>query len=139
MMKINGSITVLINKESTTIEIWDVDANLLIADITLDPEQLSMALSRLSNTPCKELKINDFCLDKLGKTMIYKSFEFELPDDTDYSNRVERAEEIIKKICPEGWISDNYFDSQNSFFTKNNKQYARCIIRTWVEKESHGD
>lgn len=30
------------------------------------------------------------------------------------------------------WVSDNYFQSQDSFFSKDGKNYARAVIRRWV-------
>jgi hypothetical protein len=52
----------------------------------------------------------------------------------DYKERnevaVKAAAEYVAKNRP-GWIARTYFGSQNSFFTKNGKQYARCTIERW--------
>ena len=63
-MKIKGNISILINQEHTTIEIHDADASIKFLSIQLSPEQLSSALSRLSQVPCV---IDLRGLDKIGK------------------------------------------------------------------------
>jgi len=131
-MKIKGQISILINRESTTIKLVDDDASVTFAVVTLTPEQLSSALSRLVNTDC-EIDVNH--LNKIGKKMENKSFEILLPDNVDrYSDTdVLRslAQDEVNKLGQD-WIVDSYFSSQNTFFTKDKKSYVRCTIRRWV-------
>lgn len=131
-MKINGKITFLVGQEQTTIELIDDNASTTFAKITLTPEQLSSALSRIAYTECD---IEVFGLDKLGKRMEHKKFDFEIPKDIDKKELVKLSQELIDKEN-EGWISDGYFSSQDSFFQKDGKNYARCMVRRWVDIES---
>lgn len=77
-MKINASLTLLINSDSTTIEVRDSDASICFLRIKLDPEQLSAALSRLANVKCDAEVLS---IDKIGKTHVCDTYEFEIPDE----------------------------------------------------------
>ena len=129
-MKIEGKISIFIGRDSTTIEIYDTNANIKFCQIELTPEQLSSALSRLSYTECKSVHV--MSLDKVGKKHEHKTMEFELPRDVSFKSRHSVANIVSLNVCPEGWTPDNYFGSQDSFFQKDGKQYARCIIRRYV-------
>jgi hypothetical protein len=126
----NASISILINRDYTTIELHDEDAAMTFIEIKLTPEHLSDALSRLAHVPCKAEIIG---IDKIGKKMEHKTLEFEIPENSGWGEeRRNIASKYAKKACPEGWEPDNYFGSQNSFFSKDEKQFARCIIRRYV-------
>jgi len=131
-MKINGKITFLVNSDFTTIELIDDDASVTFAKVKLTPEQLSSALSRLSHTDCD---IELVGLNKVGKKMEHKQFEFELPrngmSSKDSDELFGIAQELLDKTN-EGWVSDGYFSSYNSFFSVGGKRYARCVVRRWV-------
>lgn len=133
-MKIqNGAIDILIGTESTTIKLYDRDAGLAFAHVTLTPEQLSAALSRQSRTDC-EIEVHG--LNNVGKKMENKTHEFELPVDFT-SNRIDSRGALYEqavKTCPDGWIPENYFGSKDSFFTRDGKNYARVTIRRWILK-----
>jgi hypothetical protein len=124
----NAAISILINENYTTIELYDEDAATQFAEVTLTPAQLSQALSRICNTKCK-IEVNG--LDHVGKTMKHKTFQFEIPEKYDYDNKSLIAAKYALKACPEGWESDMYFNSQNSFYKEDGKQFARCTIRRW--------
>jgi len=143
-MKLNGKITILINQDETTIEIMDDKASVTIVKITLTPEQLSSALSRLARTDCE---LETFNLDKIGKQMEIKTFEYEHPStltllsvfgpnaniDINDENLAKYAKYLLDKDENNvNWIPDKYFKSQNSFFTKDNIKYFRGIARRWV-------
>ena len=135
-MKINGKITILINRENTRIELYDEDSSITFARLELTPEQLSSALSRLAYTPCI-MEVNG--LDKLGKKQEVKTLEFQLPREHMRSNDHDELHEIAQKILDEeneGWQAENYFQSQNSFFYKDEIRlpYARCTCRRWIDK-----
>ena len=121
-------ISILIGQESTTIEIYDSASSTTFVRVKLTPDQLSSALSRLSHSPC-ECSVHN--LERLGKTHEVTKFEFEIPE-TDWKTREKIAKETAEKLCPEGWKSDGYFSSQDSFFTKDGKKMARVTIRRWV-------
>lgn len=128
-MKIKGNISILINQEHTTIEVHDADASIKFLSIQLTPEQLSSALSRLSQVPCV---IDLHGIDKIGKRMEHKKFAFEIPKEINNSTHTEKLREIAQSLLTDGWIAEGYFASQDTFFVKDGKQYARCIIRRWV-------
>lgn len=125
-MKINGKISILIDREKTKIELFDENSRITFATATLTPEQLSSALSRLSLTECS---IDVHELQKVGKKLEHKELVFEVRSAYEKS---EDAYKIACEIVDDGWIPDSYFGSKNSFFTKDNKHYARCTIRRWV-------
>ena len=128
-MKIKGKIPILINLEYTTIEIKDADAGFTFCEIQLSPEQLSSVLSRLGQVPCV---IDLHGLDKIGKKMENTKFEFEIPVELRGSNHSEELHKIATSLLSDGWQADTLFQSQDSFFQKDGKQYARCTIRRWV-------
>ena len=132
----DARISILIGSESTTIELIDNTSSITFASVTLTPEQLSNALSRVTYTPCQ---IDVKGLDKLNKKMVNKYHEFEIPKDIPYSDKNKILSDIIKDTLPDGWISDNYFSSQNTFFKKDGKDYARTTIRQWVDIEEEID
>ena len=129
-MKIKGDITMLVNSDSTSIEIRDRSANITFLRIELSPSDLSKMLSRLGHVPC-ELEIN--ALDKIGKKHENKKFEFEVPEKVDrWRMNHNELEKHANSLLSDGWVSDGYFQSQDSFFSKDDKDWARCTIRRWV-------
>jgi hypothetical protein len=128
-MKLKGNISILINRESTTIEIRDSEANTMFVEITLTPEQLSEVLSRMKYTACE---IEVFGLDRVGKKHENKRFEFVVPSDLKGKRDSEKLREHAQTLLTDGWIADGYFSSQDSFFTKDGIDYARVTIRRWV-------
>lgn len=126
----NAKITILIGSDKTTIELHDTDAGIQFMTIELTPNQLSQALSRISHTPCK-MSING--IERIGKVMEMDKIEFECNGLSRYSN-LDEIVKLGKKNTPDGWICDNYYGSQTSFFTKSGKQHARATIRRWVDK-----
>jgi hypothetical protein len=127
-MKLNdASITILVSENNTTIKIYDEDADVQFCEIELTSKQFCQALGRLAHTHC-EIEVRG--LEKLGKKMEHKNFEFEI-SNKDYGDKVVACQ-IVKKLCPDGWTPDYYFGSRGSFYGNNDKSYARCIIRRWV-------
>jgi hypothetical protein len=129
-MKLNkAAITILLSKEGMKIELHDQDASITFAEIFLDTVQTCQALSRLGYTGC-EIELRG--LDRVGKKMEHKKIEFEIPEGYYKRSHKKDLETLAEKACPEGWISSNYFNSQDSFFIKDGKRYARTTIRRWV-------
>lgn len=126
----NGRITILFDHDGMSIELHDYDASLTFAAIRLTPEQTVKAFSRLGYTEC-DIEVKG--LDKIGSKMENKHFEFEIPDVGWGSKRTDTAIRIVQEVCPEGWEPDLYFQSQNSFFSKDGQDFARTIIRRWVK------
>jgi len=128
-MKLKGKISMFIGVEETTIRIQDENSNIEFVEITLTPAQLSSALSRLAYTPCN---IEVRGLDRVGKKHENKEFEFEISEKLSRERKTEQLREIAQSMLTDGWIAEGYFNSQNSFFTKDGVSYARCTIRRWV-------
>jgi hypothetical protein len=128
-MKLEGRISVLINRDETTIEVEDENANARFLKITLTPEQLSAALSRQMAVEC-EIEVKG--LEKIGKKHENKTFEFEIPSDLANSRNENELQKLAQSLLNDGWIAERYFSSQDSFFKKDGVQYARCTIRRWV-------
>lgn len=129
-MKIkDGRITMLFNENGATLELRDSDSSIMFVEVKLSNKQVCQMLSRLCHTDCESMEV--FHLDKVGKTMEHKTFEFRIPK-VSYQEQEEIAIKTIKKVCPEGWEPDNYFKSRDSFFIKNGQEYARCIIKRWL-------
>jgi len=128
-MKLEGRISVLINRDGTTIEVEDENANARFLKITLTPEQLSAALSRQMAVEC-EIEVRG--LEKIGKKHENKRFEFEIPSDLASSRNDLELQKLAQSLLNDGWIAEGYFSSQDSFFKKDGVQYARCTIRRWV-------
>ena len=126
-------ITILVGRENTIIEVEEGFSGQTFLRVQLTPEQLSSALSRMSGTKCESAKV--FGYDRLNKKHEHKFFEFELPEYlSSYEDRHSQAlKDYAESIIPEGWRSDGYFRSQKSFFDKDGKDYARVVIRRWVE------
>lgn len=127
-MKLEGKITILINRDETTIEIKDENANVRFVSVKLTPEQLSAALSRQMCVEC-ELEVKG--IENVGKIHENKSFEFEIPESLPTRRNELELQKIAQSKLSDGWIADAYFGSQNSFFKKDGKQYARVTIRRW--------
>ena len=128
----NAKITIMVDQSRTTIELHDSKSSILIASIELTAEQFCRAIGRGAYTECV-IEMND-SLHLLNKTMENKYFEFEIPD-VGYKEEQRVAKEQVIKLCPEGWEPDLYFASQDSFFRKDEKSFARCTIRRWVNDE----
>lgn len=127
-MKIEGKITLLIGSEYTTIRLEDEVASTVFCEVTLTPQQLSDALSRLANTSC-DIKL--YGLDKLGKKHEHDTFVFRIPDKISRNDR-DKLREIANSMLSDGWTTTDSFSSQGSFFTRNGDDYAQCTIRRWV-------
>lgn len=132
-MKIDAQITILSSyDDSIKIKVYDKTSGTTFLDLTLTREQfINATMNRLGNT---EVESAHLCnLDKVGKTMEMETLEFEMPDGSEFRDK-EVAASLVHEKCPDGWIPDTSFSSQNSFFTKmkSNGRYARTTIRRWV-------
>ena len=129
-MEIDGNITMLFNDDGLKIEVQDRSSSLTFLRIKMNPVQVSQAFSRLAHTDCENIEVHG--IDKIGKKMEWTKFEFKFPDNIPHKERVRHAQAIAISQCPEGWEPDLYFESKDSFFVKDNIQYARCTIRRWI-------
>lgn len=127
----NAKISILINRDHTYIELIDNDSSTNFAQVKLTPEQLSSALSRMSHTDC-EISLSG--MERVGKKMEVSTLEFEIPfSPFEVRDNYEEIHKIALTLSSDGWIPDNYYQRQNTFFKKEDKQYARTTIRRWIE------
>ena len=112
-------------------ELWDRVSGTMFARITMDSDSFAKALGGLSEVKCEKADV--FALDRLNKKHEHKTFEFPLPEDVGFGDCKPAAIQAAKDAAPVGWTSDCSFSSQNSFFQKDGKPWARTIIRRWVE------
>jgi hypothetical protein len=122
----DGRITMLFNEEGLHIDLFD-SLSLRFCAIHLNKEQVCQALSRLAFTHC-DIEVQK--LENVGKQMIHEYLVFEVSKYHD----VEEACKIARELCTGGWVPDLSFNSQDSFFSKDGKNYARTIRRKWVAK-----
>lgn len=131
-MKIEGRISILFSEDGLRIEVKDPNSTITFLMASLNKEQTCMAMSRLGQTEC-ELELRS--LDLVGKKHESKEFVFEIPE-SHYNLRAPTHMKCKAALLEQGlieeWIPDNYYQSQNSFFKKDGKHYARTIIRRWV-------
>lgn len=124
-------ISMLINQEGTTIELFDSKSSRTFARVMLTNDQLATMLSRLHRTEC-EIELDN--LDLIGKQREVKYFAFEIHKDAQNHKDIlhqKCLEELHNKGMLE-WVPDCAYSSRNSFFTEDGKSYARTIIRRWV-------
>lgn len=114
------------------IEIYDKTSCSPFLYLELTREQfINATMNRLGNTDVQYASVRN--LEILGKKIELGSFEFELPDKISSYRDKAKIIELAKEKCPEGWVPDLSFSSQNSFFyNKEEKQCARAMMRRWI-------
>ena len=130
-----GTISIFVNRESTTIHVRDEASGVSFCEVTLTPEEFSSALSRLADTPCN---ITVRGVDKIGKKHEHKSFVFEIKERPAYHEH-DGIRALAQQLLDEegdGYISDGYFKSQDSFFERDGKLYAKCSVRRWINQDT---
>jgi len=129
-MKIDGKITIHrihSGRECIEIEFVDVQSGTKFALAELSLEAFADAITGRGMVECTI----DVCgLERVGKVMHVKSIKFPLLDLAP-DKKVAACKEVAR-ICPEGWVPDNYFGSQDSFWQDDGVLWAKCIIRCWV-------
>lgn len=133
----DGRITMLASRDNGfTIELKDGSSITTFAEVHLTADQFISAMSRIAHIPCT-IKLNR--LDRVGKKHEHKNFEFEifevglLPYKEKQSVLIQMCHQEMdyQELTEFGWISDNHFNSQHSFFQRGNKNYAQTTIRRW--------
>ena len=134
-MKLDIGMTLLVQRNGVRLEIRDNASRVTFLRGIINSDSFMRMLSSQGDVEVEAVEIKG--LEKLGKEHEHKKFEFEMPE-TRYSNQKAIAENIAQKTCPEGWVADRHFNSQDSFFTKGGKSMARCTIRRWIDKAVGG-
>lgn len=112
-----------------SIRIKDENAKITFAEVEIKAADFADLLSSLQSRPCKVTVRN---LENVGKTMERgDKLVFEMPDANYHDG--DLAKKLAVANCPEGWLPQLYFGSQNSFFTKSGITYARTSTYRWVD------
>lgn len=130
MKKLKGKMTIICNtyqNRNIEIEIEDELSSHTFIKLVIKPEDFTAMLGRLASV---EVDMGVCNLDRVGKKMLTDTLEFEMPE-VSYKEEKEVAMKLAKENCPAGWIDSGYFNSQDSFFYRDKKRYARCTIRKW--------
>lgn len=88
-------------------------------------------MTGLAYVPC-EMEVNN--LERVGKIKESKQFKFKIPSYS-HTFKKEIAIKTSKSLKPDGWNSSVNFNLQDSFFMKDNEEWAKCIITRWTDKE----
>lgn len=127
----NGRVQINYDRDNGNIilRITNRDATLIpFVEVTLSSEQFCLALSGMALVETVKMEVKG--LELVGKKQITKPFVFEM-DKKDWYNK-ERAKLKAFALCPDGWVPDVHFSSQDSFVEKDGKHFGRTIIRKWV-------
>ena len=129
--RIKSQITITASyNDSITITITDKAASTSFLQMVMTREQwINATMNRLAQTEVESTMIHD--LERVGKKMEMDTLVVKIPKYGDTSSAIANAQ----KECPEGWLPDLTFQSQNSFFTEGGhgeRHFARTTIRRWV-------
>lgn len=133
MKKTKGKITISRTASNTcddyiSITITDDKSSKRVLEAKLDLRSFANCITGFAAQHC-DLTVYDV-FDKVGKTIETDFIEFPMPEDFQHDKEVAKVQ--AEKHCPEGWVPDKSFNSQNSFFQIDGKSYARTTIRRWV-------
>ncbi len=118
------------DRRKIKIIVQDTDAEIKFLEIEMDLCKFVECITGLPSVDC-DMELKN--IQNLGKQKERKTIEFQLPKEK-YLLKDEEIIEIAKKHVPEGWTCDMYFDSKGSFFTKDDKRFARTDIVRWITK-----
>ena len=134
-ISIDAQVTILCSGDKVELWVEDVDSHNQFLELEMSAEAFTAALGRLAARPAKAIVRG---LDKIGLVQEIETWEFRVTNITFhgsfYDERHGLAESIAKQNCPEGWVPDLGFTSQDSFFRKGEEEWARTTIRRWVPK-----
>jgi hypothetical protein len=74
-------------------------------------------------------------LEHVGLMKQTKELIFELDTANYGGRRIEKARKVAQYYADDGWTANLYFGSQNSFFIKDGKCYARTYQHRFVSPE----
>lgn len=126
----NPKISMLVNFDGTTIELFDSKSSKTFARVKLTNDQLASMLSRLHKTEC-QIEVDN--LDLINKQMEHQKFEFEI-DKQMRTSKSALNQHCLKALISQNmsdWLPENTYGSQDSFFSKDGKYFARTTIRRW--------
>ena len=132
MINFNGRLSFYINDDGIWLEIRDATSGTLLIEGRVSEENTLKVLSRMGHVEMSEAWAGSF--ERINKVMLMHELVFPVPGEGYGDGRKEEAKRIANEICPKGWVPDNNFSSQNSFFFKDGQRFARTTIRKWCDK-----
>lgn len=126
----NPKISMFVDFEGTTIELFDSKSAKTFARVKLTNDQLACMLSRLHRTDC-QIEVDN--LDLIDKQMEHKKFEFEINEQM-RTSKSALNQHCLKALISQNmsdWLPENFYGSKDSFFSKDGKHFARTTIRRW--------
>jgi hypothetical protein len=126
----NPKISMLVNFDGTTIELFDSKSAKTFARVKLTNDQLASMLSRLHRTEC-QIEVGN--LELIDKQMEHQKFEFEINEQM-RTSKGALHQHCLKALINRNmsdWLPENTYGSQDSFFSKEGKYFARTVIRRW--------
>ena len=135
---LKGKLTLSTNRNPDDglvhLELKDDLSKITFVALHITRDLLMRALGGLAYVDC-EFQAKE--LDKVGKTLETRTLECPVVQAPGFMEErkgpKERALEIVTQACPDEWKPDLYFGSQDSFFTKDGRQWCRTTVRRWVE------
>lgn len=127
-----GNIDILYNNGDVLIKVLDGLSSETLFETKIDPETfLQASMGRLSRT---KVEYEHGELSRIGKKMVVEKLVFEVPKRAQFRD-IGEVIELANAACPEGWIHDGTFNSQGSFFHEKGVDYAKTVMRQWVDVE----
>lgn len=116
--------------ECINIQIRDNNSKARFVEVQIGYSDFAQALTGLAQVPCE---FNVTSLEVVGKVREVKQLEFPLTGVNFGSMKKLLAATLVMHFIPEGWECDKDFGNQDSFFTLDDVQWARCSIYRYVE------
>jgi hypothetical protein len=136
-MKINASLTISRptfgnGDKFIVIKIRDKASRQTFVTASIDYSDFTEALTGLAEAP---MTTEVRGLDLVGLNRESKKIVFQFNESMIFEGETKRdaARRVSIAFIPNGWLSDNYFESQDTFFVEKGINYARFTVRRWVE------
>jgi hypothetical protein len=123
-------------RKKISILVNDSEARIEFLEIEIDLEAFSECITGLGHCDC-EMEVRG--LQNVGKKIENMPIVFEVPKELRYSRNKYKIQTLAEKATPDGWHCSTYFGSQNSFFSKDDKDFARTTASRWVDKPQCND
>lgn len=113
--------------EYISIEVIDNKSRARFLELKVDYADFAQLVTGLSFVGCDGAVRN---LERVGKKKVGKQIEFEV---SNYYGSKDEAREKVNNYLVDGYVVHNDFTSQDSFFSRDGKDYARTTIFKWVD------
>ena len=107
-----------------SIEVMDNESRTRFLELKFDYSDFAELMTGLSFVHCNGEVRN---IERVGKKKISKRVEFQIDS---YASK-DQARDLVRGFLVDGYVSHFDFTSQDSFFTRDGKHYARTSIFKW--------